>query len=157
MRYSSDLRKRVLDFIQNGGSKAEAARRFQVSRTCIYQWLAAPNPLTYQKPGPRKPHRLDPDELATHVKAVPDATQKERAAPFWRLPTMCLVWTEENRMQSKKKRLPIKCLNAKCTTSFLPNKSYHLKHCSECDASYWWCDGTHTCNKSDSGSGSGSQ
>ena len=82
MRYSSDLRKRVLDFIQNGGSKAEAARRFQVSRTCIYQWLAAPNPLTYQKPGPRKPHRLDPDELATHVKALPDATQKELAAHF---------------------------------------------------------------------------
>jgi hypothetical protein len=46
-----------------------------------------------------------------------------------------------------------KCLNTACTTSFLPNKSYHLKHCSECNASYWWCDGTHTCDKSDSGSG----
>ena len=82
MRYSSDLRKRFLDFIQNRGSKAEAARRFQVSRTCSYQWLAAPNPLAYQKPGPRKPHRLDPDELAAHVKALPDATQKELAAHF---------------------------------------------------------------------------
>jgi len=52
MRYSMDGRKRVLDFIQQGGRKAEASRRFQVSRTAIYQWLAAPDPLTYEKPGP---------------------------------------------------------------------------------------------------------
>ena len=31
MTYSTDLRKRVLDFIQSGGTKAEAARRFSVN------------------------------------------------------------------------------------------------------------------------------
>ncbi len=30
MRYSSDIRTRVIDFVYNGGSKAEEARRFQV-------------------------------------------------------------------------------------------------------------------------------
>ena len=52
MRYSIDLRKRVLDFVEAGGSKAEASRRFSVSRTIIYEWLDASNPFTYEKPGP---------------------------------------------------------------------------------------------------------
>lgn len=82
MRISNDLRKRVIDFIANGGSKAEAARRFKVSRRSIYNWLKAEDPYTYDKPGPRKPHRLDPEALAEHVKEFPDNTQKERAAHF---------------------------------------------------------------------------
>ena len=82
MRYSQDLRKRVIDFIAAGGSKAEASRRFQVSRRCIYNWLDAADPFTYKKPGPRKPYRLDPEALTEHVKKFPDSTQKERAAHF---------------------------------------------------------------------------
>ena len=82
MRYSTDLRQRVLDFVAAAGSIAEAARRFQISRTCIYTWLDAADPLSYKKLGPRKPHRLDPEALAEHVKQFPDSTQKERAAHF---------------------------------------------------------------------------
>ena len=82
MRYSKDLRKRVIDFITTGGSKAEASRRFQVSRRCIYSWLDAADPFTYKKPGPRKPYRLAPEALTEHVKEFPDSTQKERAAHF---------------------------------------------------------------------------
>ena len=67
MRYSQDGRKRVLDFIADGNSKAETSRRFQVSRRCIYNWLDAADPFTYEKPGPRKPYRLDPEALAEHV------------------------------------------------------------------------------------------
>ena len=52
MSYSSDLRKRVLDFVIAGGSKAEASRTYDVSRTCIYNWLDAKDPLSRQKPGP---------------------------------------------------------------------------------------------------------
>ncbi|WP_147094454.1 IS630 transposase-related protein, partial [Nitrosococcus oceani] len=40
MRCSIDLRKRVIDFVRGGGSKAEAARRFQVGRASIYRWLS---------------------------------------------------------------------------------------------------------------------
>ncbi len=39
MRYSSDLRKRVLTFIETGGSKPEASGRFDVSRPTIDKWL----------------------------------------------------------------------------------------------------------------------
>ena len=55
MSYSLDLRKRVLDFLNKGGSKAEAARIYNVSRACIYKWLAAEDPLHREKPGPEGP------------------------------------------------------------------------------------------------------
>lgn len=82
MSYSSDLRKCVLDFISKGGSKSEACRQFGVSRTCIYNWLSAEDPLFCEKPGPRGPRTLDYDALRQHVCDFPDATQKERAAHF---------------------------------------------------------------------------
>ena len=79
MRYSPDLRKRVLDFIQAGGSKTEAAKRFNVGRTTIYKWLNAKAPFTYQKPGPRS---IDYEALKQHITEFPDQTLKERAAHF---------------------------------------------------------------------------
>jgi transposase len=82
MNYSSDLRKRVLDFVNAGGSKAEASRTYDVSRTCLYNWLDAKDPLSRQKPGPRGPHRLDSNALKQHVADFPDDTQIERAAHF---------------------------------------------------------------------------
>ena len=82
MAHSTDLRTRVLQFIKNGGSKTEAAKRFSVSRTAIYRWLHAKDPLTPGKPGPRKPRLLDPTALAEHVKVHPDQTLKEHARHF---------------------------------------------------------------------------
>ena len=82
MSYSSDLRKSVLDFLNNGGSKAEASRAYGVSRTSLYNWLAAEDPLTCKKPGPRGPHRLDYAALKQHVADFPDDTQIERSAHF---------------------------------------------------------------------------
>ena len=82
MAHSADLRKRVLQFIENGGSKTKAAKRFSVARPAIYRWLNAPDPLTCGKPGPRKPRLLDPLALSEHVKAHPDQTLDERAKYF---------------------------------------------------------------------------
>ena len=83
MRYSPDLRKRVLDFIQAGGSKTEAAKRFNVGRTTIYKWLNAPDPFAYQRPGPRGPRSIDYDALKQLYPAdFPDQTLKERAVHF---------------------------------------------------------------------------
>ena len=78
MRSSSDLRKRVIDFVRGGGKKAEAARKFQVSRASVYNWLTAPDGLAYQRPGPRHPHRLEWEALRGHVGQYPDRTQKKR-------------------------------------------------------------------------------
>ena len=82
MSYSSDFRKCVLAFVHNGGSKAEASRRFGISRGIIYEWLDAEDPLTSKKPGPQGPRSLDYQALKQHVADFPDATQQERAAHF---------------------------------------------------------------------------
>lgn len=82
MTYSTDLRKCVLDFIQTGGRKAEAARRFSVNRSTIYRWLAAEDPFLTEKPGPKNMRVLDEAALKKHVADFPDLTQNERASHF---------------------------------------------------------------------------
>jgi transposase len=39
--YALDFRERVVKFIQGGGSKAEAARRFALARSSVYRYLSA--------------------------------------------------------------------------------------------------------------------
>ncbi|MCG9133958.1 hypothetical protein J5I95_20035 [Candidatus Poribacteria bacterium] len=82
MAYSTDLRKRVLDFINNGGSKAAAKRTFGISRRTIYNYLETQDPLTCEKPGPKGPRNIDYDALQQHVADAPDATLIERAKHF---------------------------------------------------------------------------
>ena len=82
MAYSTDLRKRVLDFINEGGSKASAERTFGISRRTIYNWLEAENPFAAEKPGPKGPRHIDYDALGQHVSDFPDATLAERAKHF---------------------------------------------------------------------------
>ena len=82
MAYSTDGRKRVLDFVNTGGSKAEAERTFRISRRTIYNWLEAETPFVSDKPGPKSPRHLDYDLLQQHVADAPDATLAERAKHF---------------------------------------------------------------------------
>ncbi|CUS38110.1 transposase [Candidatus Nitrospira nitrosa] len=81
MRCSSDLRQRVVEFVRSGGSKAEAARRYQVGEASVYRWLK-PGGVTYKRPGPQRPHKLDWDALRRHVEEHPDRTHAERARHF---------------------------------------------------------------------------
>nr|CRH04613.1 transposase [Candidatus Magnetococcus massalia] len=80
MSYSTDLRERVVDFINEGGSKAEASRRFKVGLRTIYYWLQRPD----LAPTPRGncDRKLKKEELAKHVAAYPDALLRERAEHF---------------------------------------------------------------------------
>jgi transposase len=81
--YALDLRERVVKFIQGGGSKIEAARRFDLARSSVYRYLAA------AKKGALAPkkswghwRKLDPNQLQAHVKKHPDATLKELQTVF---------------------------------------------------------------------------
>jgi transposase len=81
--YALDLRKRVVQFVQNGGTKAEAARRFDLARSSVYRYLAA----AQQGALPPKTswgswRKLDPEELSAHVKKHPDATLLELQSIF---------------------------------------------------------------------------
>jgi transposase len=76
--YGMDLRERVVKFINEGGSKVEAARRFGLGRRTVYRYLAAAQKGML---APKKSwghwRKLDPHQLQAHVKKHPDATLKE--------------------------------------------------------------------------------
>ena len=81
--YALDLRERVVTFIQSDGSKAEAARRFELGRSTVYRYLAAVQTGTLT-PKTSWGHwrKLDPQKLQVHVKQHPDATLKELQKTF---------------------------------------------------------------------------
>ncbi|NIT59302.1 MAG: helix-turn-helix domain-containing protein, partial [Aliifodinibius sp.] len=80
MSYSIDLRQRVMNYIQSGGSKTQACRLFQVGRTTIYRWLQREDLRPTRTV--RRHRKLDWDALKRHVQTYPDALLKERAAHF---------------------------------------------------------------------------
>lgn len=82
MAYSSDLRKRVLDFIEQGGSKSEASRLYRIGIAKIFRWTAQPKNYTAGKPGPKSGHRLNRDDLYLAIKEKPDSLQRELAERF---------------------------------------------------------------------------
>ena len=73
MAYSDDLRKRVVDFVEQGGSKAEAQRLFQVSEWCVYDWLKRGKNLKAGKPGPTGPRKFKLSEFEKLVLEKPEA------------------------------------------------------------------------------------
>src|ERR1035438_9617710 len=79
--YALDLRERVVKFLQAGGSKVEAARRFELARRTVYRYLATAKAGTLApKTSWGKWRKLDPKKLSAHVKKHPDATLHELAA-----------------------------------------------------------------------------
>jgi len=80
MTYSIDLRERAISYVNQGGSKAEAARLFKINRQTLYNWLHAVD-LTPKACGPRR-RKLDKEKLAAHVRDYPDALLRERSVHF---------------------------------------------------------------------------
>jgi transposase len=70
MTYSEDLRKRVVAFVQGGGSKREEAWLFKVSRGCVYLWLNGKN-LPPKRVRDTQPYKLNEADLKAHVVKVP--------------------------------------------------------------------------------------
>lgn len=80
MTYSVDLRQRVVAFVEAGGAKAEAARRFSVSEGSVHNWLKRDN-LAPTKVKHRD-RKLNWKALEQHIQDEPDAKLKERAEYF---------------------------------------------------------------------------
>ena len=66
-------------FVHDGGSQAEAARRFEVSLWCVRDWRARKD-LRPRQRGVARPRKLNLDRLRAHVRQHPDATLQEHAA-----------------------------------------------------------------------------
>lgn len=103
MAYSPDLRKRILDYVETGGKKSEAACLFSVARSTIDRWLAAENPFAIRKTGPKKMRVIDEEALRKHVADFPDLTQKERAAHF-KVSEFCIGYGLRKLGITRKKR-----------------------------------------------------
>lgn len=84
MIYSIDLKKRVLAFIEEGHSKVEASKIFQVSKRSIFLWIKQKKEkgelkLTLYD---RKPYKIDESALIQYVQKNPDHYLREIAASF---------------------------------------------------------------------------
>ena len=67
MAYSQDLKQRVLAYIGQGGSKAQAARLFSVARSTVFEWLAQPSDHRPGVPVPKSSRCIDRNQLAQLV------------------------------------------------------------------------------------------
>ena len=84
MSYSTDLREKIVAFLEAGLSIAEAARIFGVSRPTIYNWVRKKKDLgsLKDKPPARPWRKLDPQALMLLVEKHPDWTLEEYGKHF---------------------------------------------------------------------------
>lgn len=82
MSYGKDLRKRVLDFVAEGGSKAEAARRFRIHPSTVYDWLQTPDIVEPKKTRNYTPRKYTYEQLELFLQENPDSLLKEIALHF---------------------------------------------------------------------------
>jgi transposase len=91
------LRYRVVNAIEQGMGKSEAARVFSVSRTSVHHWTKAVNQqgsraLKAKKRGRRPSSRLAPHEAATTVRLITQKCPDQLGLPF-------ALWTREGVRQ----------------------------------------------------------
>jgi len=81
MAYGIDYRRRVIAFVNEGGSKLEAARLFKIHPETVYEWLKRGDDLLPRLAKTRH-RKIDKVALKRHVQEHPDAFLRERAAVF---------------------------------------------------------------------------
>ena len=81
--YGMDLRQRIIGFVNDGGTKVEASKKFKVGRRTVYYYL------TRAKAGKLEPEKswgswkkLDPQKLKDYVKTHADSTLMEMKKVF---------------------------------------------------------------------------
>ena len=86
--YSADLRERVIEAVEMGASRHEAADRFEVSVSSAVKWLRRWRESRSAAPRPRGGSISPLDEVADRVMAIiaehPDLTLKETVAELRR-------------------------------------------------------------------------
>ncbi|MFP4098905.1 MAG: IS630 transposase-related protein [Alphaproteobacteria bacterium] len=81
MSKSYDLRVQALSYIRAGGSKAEAARLFGVTRRTLYNWLERGDELAQTvKPGPKGSRKVCEEDLIKEMYPVFRAALKAKAS-----------------------------------------------------------------------------
>lgn len=126
MRCSWDLRKRVVDFVRDGGSKVDAARRFNVGAASVYRWTK-PGGLEYTRPGTKTSHKLDWEALRRRVETHDDMTQAE-AAQYFGVSRHC-IWNALHTMGwTRKKTTGYKERSPRQRRRFLHRRARYVQH-----------------------------
>ncbi len=84
MSYSIDLKKRVLGFIEEGGSKVEATKHFSLGRRTIFKWINKKREegTLENKKRISSPRKLQEEDLKKYLRKHPDHYLREIAIAF---------------------------------------------------------------------------
>ena len=84
MSYSTDYRKRTIEYRQAGHTLEETHQTFKVSRSTIQKWEKQwkEEGTLDKKPLHRSFRKIDPEKLKAYVAEHPDAYQSEMAKAF---------------------------------------------------------------------------
>jgi transposase len=91
--YSGDLRKRVIEAVETGASRREAAELFEIDPSSAVRWVRCWNETGRCEPKPRggstSPLEQHTEQILTLVAEQPDLTLEEIVAELgrWRIPT----------------------------------------------------------------------
>ena len=80
MSYSEDLRQLVIEYVVGGGSKADAARIYDVCRSTVYTWLR--DGVKKKAPPKTRRRKIDSAALVKAVTQSPDQTLSELGQAF---------------------------------------------------------------------------
>jgi putative transposase len=105
MAYSLDLRTRVVEWVEKGGSVSRASKIYQVGRATIYRWMSRAD-LRPTKVKRRK-RKLDWEALAKDIEENPDSKLATRAEKFGVRPSAICYALKAMKTTRKKKNYAI--------------------------------------------------
>ena len=84
MRYSKDLREKVMKYLESGHTIKETMEVYEVGRTTIREWriLRAETGSLAHRPHKRRSRKIDSDSLVTYINEHPDSYLIEIADVF---------------------------------------------------------------------------
>ncbi len=84
MRYSEDIRKKVMNYLDKGHTIKETSEKYEVGTTTIKEWkkLRAETGSLQHRPHPRKCSKISPDRLVVYINDHPDSFLAEIAEVF---------------------------------------------------------------------------
>jgi putative transposase len=106
MSYSLDLRKKVIDYVENGGNITKAAALFNIGKATIYRWLSREK-LEATKVKHRQ-RKLDWKALSKDVQENPESRLRDRAEKFGVRPSAICYALKKMKVTRKKKELRYK-------------------------------------------------
>lgn len=105
MPYSLDLRERVMQWVETGGSITKAAKIYHISRATIYRWMGRAD-LRATKVKRRK-RKLQWESLLQDVQQNPESKLVDRARKFGVKPSAISYALKEMKIGRKKKNYDI--------------------------------------------------